>query len=416
MPRLAALHHPLRFARFVLRHFLDDECPTTAAALSYTSLLALVPLMAVTLAVVSAFPVFDQASQIMQDFLFENFVPTAGELLHEHMRRFSANAAKLSGPGILSLVIVALLLMQAIDRAFNRIWRARQKRTRVQMFLTYWAALTLGPMLIGVSILVSSYLLSLPMLSQTSSALGLDKALLLVSPFLASLLAFTLLYQVVPNRRVRFRHAFIGGLVAAVLFETTKRGFGLYIANFPTYQAIYGALATIPIFLVWLYLSWLVTLLGAETTYALGIYPFHIGKRHAEPHIDLLHAVRILSLLQRAQQQGRAMKLETLAAEDVELLEEDLEDLLYRLRRANWLSRCDDGSWVVTRDTDHATLKALRDETGLPLPEPGRRNDIPFFEALEECLDQRLQRPLTELFTEPGIGAIQEERISTTSR
>ena len=405
----ARTNHPARFARFVVARFLRDECPATAAALSYTSLLALVPLMAVTLAVISAFPVFEQASRILQDFLFENFVPTAGELLHEHMRRFSANASKLSGPGILSLVVVALLLMQSIDRAFNRIWRARQKRTRVQKFLTYWAALTLGPMLIGVSILVSSYLLSLPMLSKTSSALGLDKLLLVVSPFLASWLAFTLLYQVVPNRRVRFAHAFTGGLIASLLFELSKHAFGLYIENFPTYQAIYGALATIPIFLVWLYLSWLVTLLGAETTYALGVYPYHAGKRHADHRVDLRHAVRVLARLRQAQQRGRTMKLESLASGDIRLLEEDLEDLLYRLRDAGWLSRCEDGGWAVIKDLDTATIRELRDTTRLPLPEPERLHGSPFFSELERCLDQRLETPLHPLFDEAGERPTQPE-------
>ena len=389
--------HPARFGLFVLRRFLRDDCPSSAAALSYTSLLALVPLMAVMLAVVAAFPVFDQASEILQNFLFENFVPAAGEMLHEHLNRFSANASRLSGPGIVSLVVVALLLMSSIDRTFNKIWHARQKRTTVMKFLTYWATLSLGPMLIGTSILVSSYLLSLPLFSATSSALGLDKALLRVSPFLASLLAFTLLYQVVPNRRVRFAHAFTGGLVAAMLFELSKRAFGLYIANFPTYQAIYGALATVPIFLVWLYLSWLVTLLGAETAYCLGIYPYYAGHRHADQRINLLHAVRVLALLQQAQRNDTPMKLESLARADIGLLEEDLEDLLYRLRKAHWLSRCDDASWVPTRDMHTATAGLLRESTRLPLPGPGQTHHD-WFDELESLIAGRLDLPVSRLF------------------
>ncbi len=214
---------------------MRHEAPQNAAALTYTTLLSLVPLMTVMLAVLSAFPVADRVNEIIQDFVFKNFVPTSGELLQQYLLEFSAKASSLTGTGAVFLVIVALMMMATIDRALNVIWEVQAKRSFASKFLIYWAVLSFGPVLIGASVLVTSYLVSLPILSEAASS-GMGRSLLGLTPVSASALAFTMMYAVVPNRRVRMGHALIGGIFAAVLFEMAKRGFAFYITQFPTYR------------------------------------------------------------------------------------------------------------------------------------------------------------------------------------
>ncbi|PJG57775.1 virulence factor BrkB family protein [Aeromonas cavernicola] len=274
--RVAHLIHFLRqdgrhFAHFVWRRVEQDKVTVTAGYLAYVTLLSLVPMVAVVFGMMSAFPVFQSLKKEMEQFVYHNFVPTAGEVLKEYIDGFVANATNTTAVGIGALIVVALMLISAIDKNLNAIWRATQRRPLAQAFAMYWMILTLGPVLIGASIAISSYIFSLRFLSQ-ESLFGIGYLLLRGLPFFFSVLTFLLVYTVVPNCKVRLAHAFVGALVAATLFELAKRGFAIYITNFPSYQAIYGALATIPILFVWVYLSWLVVLLGAETTSCLGEY------------------------------------------------------------------------------------------------------------------------------------------------
>ena len=269
---LSFLRHDGRhFAQFVWGRFQQDRLTVTAGYLAYVTLLSLVPMIAVVFGMMSAFPVFQSLKQAMEQFVYHNFVPTAGEVLKEYIDGFVANATNTTAVGIGALVVVALMLISAIDKNLNYIWRSTQGRPLTQAFAMYWMILTLGPVLIGASIAISSYIFSLRLFG-AESLFGIGYLLLRGLPFLFSVLTFLLVYTVVPNCKVRLAHAFIGALVAATLFELAKRGFAIYITSFPSYQAIYGALATIPILFVWVYLSWLVVLLGAETTACLGEY------------------------------------------------------------------------------------------------------------------------------------------------
>ena len=254
-------HDGAHFAQFVWGRFQQDRLTVTAGYLAYVTLLSLVPMVAVVFGMMSAFPVFQTLKQQMEQFVYHNFVPTAREMLKEYIDGFVANATNTTAVGIGALIVVALMLISAIDKNLNYIWRSTQNRPLAQAFAMYWMILTLGPVLIGASLAISSYILSLKLFAAAS----LFGAGCLVFGFL-------LIYTVVPNCKVRLTHALIGALVAATLFELAKRGFSIYITNFPSYQAIYGALATIPILFVWVYLSWLVVLLGAETTACLGEY------------------------------------------------------------------------------------------------------------------------------------------------
>ena len=264
-------HDGAHFAQFVWGRFQQDRLTVTAGYLAYVTLRSLVPMVAVVFGMMSAFPVFQTLKQQMEQFVYHNFVPTAGEMLKEYIDGFVANATNTTAVGIGALIVVALMLISAIDKNLNYIWRSTQNRPLAQAFAMYWMILTLGPVLIGASLAISSYILSLKLFA-ADSLFGAGYLVLRSLPFLFSVFGFLLIYTVVPNCKVRLTHALIGALVAATLFELAKRGFSIYITNCPSYQAIYGALATIPILFVWVYLSWLVVLLGAETTACLGEY------------------------------------------------------------------------------------------------------------------------------------------------
>lgn len=356
------------FSALLLHHFVQDGAVQHAAALSYTTLLSLVPLMTVMLALFSAFPASELIADQIEDFIFENFVPAAGEAVQEHLRNFSHKAARLTGVGFLFLTLVALLLMANIDRAFNAIWHVQRKRGSVATFLVYWAILSLGPILIVVSVAGTSYLVSMPFFSVDETVVLLRTRLLGTTPILISALAFTLLYALVPNRSVPIRHALAGGVLAALLFEFAKRGFAFYVTHFPTYEAIYGAMAVVPIFLIWLYLSWIVTLLGAEFTYCLGIY--RDDWRHAPQRrgSEFLATMRLLRSLKEAQREGQTMTARELAKGEAGLTEPYLEGLLGKLQQIRLVARTEDKRWILSRDLREVTLLDLYQAAPFVLP------------------------------------------------
>ena len=341
--------------------------------------------MTVILAVFSAFPIAERVSEAIQDFLFQNFVPTSGEVLRQYLQDFSDKASKLTGAGFAFLIVVALMLMASIDRALNAIWEVRSPRSALNKFVVYWAILSIGPLLIGVSVVATSYLISLPLISE-AAATGMGRELLGLTPIMASTLGFSLVYALVPNRHVSLKHAIIGGVIAAVLFELAKRAFGWYLTTFPTYEAIYGALATIPIFLVWIYLSWLVVLFGAELTHCLGI--FRDGESgSAVRRLELIDAVRVLSLLGEAQVRGEAMSAADMVTADRRWSEHHLEDLLNDLLELRCVHRTDTGAWVLARGLDQIELGELVRSPRFQLPLPGEV-DWPQEERLAEALEK----------------------------
>ncbi|WP_456404938.1 virulence factor BrkB family protein [Thiolapillus sp.] len=336
----------------VTKRFIADGGFERAGSLAYTTLLSLVPLMTVVFAILSAFPIAEKVSDIVQDFIFQNFMPASGEVVHQYLLEFSSKASKLSGVGFLVLLVVAIMLMATIDKTFNAIWKVKRKRRALNKFLVYWAVLSMGPVLVGASVLATSYLISLPLVSE-ATATGVGRTLLGWVPTLTSGVAFTLLYWLVPNRPVRFWHAMLGGGFAAVLFEVTKQGFAWYLTTFPTYEAIYGALAAIPIFLLWIYLSWLVVLLGAEFTYGLGAWRQLV--RHGESSAAELENMLCLALmLARAQEKGRALALQKL-----QQCSADAEYLLTKMQSHHLVERNDKGRWLLARDSHELTLYEL---------------------------------------------------------
>lgn len=259
----------LLFARYLLARMGHDRVNINAGYLAYITLLSIVPMLTVLLSVLSSFAIFENAGTALQDFVITHFVPAAGDAVKGALLEFVANTGKMSAVGGGFLFVAALMLISNIDKNLNYIWRVKDKRRAVFSFSMYWMVLTLGPILVGASIAATSYVTSLKILeSETIS--GFYNLLLRWLPFLLSFFAFVGLYLLVPNKKVRFNHAMVGAIVAALLFEASKKGFAAYITAFPSYQLIYGALAAIPILFVWVYLCWLIVLVGAEVTAALG--------------------------------------------------------------------------------------------------------------------------------------------------
>lgn len=255
----------LAFSALYLQRCQRDQVGMIGGYLAYISLLSLVPLVAVAFSVLNAFPMFSGFRLDIEAFVYANVVPSRGEELQSYINGFVENIARMTTVGVFFLVVVALMLMHNIDKTLNKIWRV-QKRPRLLISLSiYWMILTMGPILLGASIALTSYLAALTHVADSYTP-WLSMILLKLAPYFVSFMAFFILYQLVPNTRVRYRYAFWGALFSSVLFEMLKNSFALYIQHFPTYQAIYGALALVPILFVWVYLCWVVVLLGAELT------------------------------------------------------------------------------------------------------------------------------------------------------
>ncbi|WP_114785855.1 virulence factor BrkB family protein [Vibrio tetraodonis] len=259
----------VRFGRYLLARMHHDRVNVNAGYLAYITLLSIVPMLTVLLSVLSSFAVFANAGDVIQDFVITHFVPAAGDAVKQALLEFVANTGKMTAVGGLFLFVAALMLISNIDKNLNYIWRVEHKRRKVFSFSMYWMVLTLGPILVGASIAATSYVTSLKILDSDAIS-GIYELILRWLPFLLSFFAFMGLYILVPNKKVYISHAFIGAIVAALLFEASKKGFAAYITQFPSYQLIYGALAAIPILFVWVYLCWLIVLIGAEVTAALG--------------------------------------------------------------------------------------------------------------------------------------------------
>lgn len=248
-----------------IKHCKNDQITMVAGYLAFVSLLSVVPLVAVTFSIIKAFPVFESFKQEIEQFIYTNFMPNSSVQIQEYINSFVDNTSKMTAIGIIVLILVALQLISSIDKTLNSIWNIKRSRPLVISFAVYWMVLTLGPIFVGLSLGVTSYIVNIAEMADTYTP-GLSDFFIKFLPFVLSTSAFALLFMIVPNTNVKFKAALSGAFVAAVLFEASKRGFALYITSFPSYQVIYGALATIPIMFVWVYVSWIVVLLGAEFT------------------------------------------------------------------------------------------------------------------------------------------------------
>ena len=325
----------------VLR-FREDRLALTAGGLTFTTIISLVPLLTVMLAVFSAFPMFGTLEIALQKYLLQTLIPeTIVRPVMGAISQFSMRASRLGTAGLLALIVSALAMMLTIDRALNTIWRVRKRRRIVQRVVIYWAAVTLGPLIFAVSLSATSYAASASRGLLGDLPHGLAAA---VSTFDFVLETFTVaaLFRYVPNTVVRWRHAIVGGFFVAVCTALGKRALTAYFGAVPTYALVYGAFATVPIFLVWIYLSWVIVLLGA----VIAAYAPLVGKPVARwpdaPGVEFHLALVVLAELVAARLIGRGgLDADAIAAAiDIDPLQ--VGPVLDVLVDLDWVGRLDE--------------------------------------------------------------------------
>ena len=262
------------FARtsYILRHFYLSNGMQVASSLAFTSLLSFVPLLTVMFGLFGEISVLQNFSTLIQNFIFANFVPEFGQTIEQYIYIFSTKASQLTISGSVFLVLIAMMLLATIDNSFNRIWKIKKKRNPIKRILIYFSLLIMGPLLIGIGLALTSYLLSIPVIADVDTTFNVKTHLLGWLPFLMTSIAFILLYILVPNCYVYKKYAVSAGVICAILFELAKYGFGIYVKEMSGYENIYGALAILPLFLVWIYISWVIILFGAHITYCLSLF------------------------------------------------------------------------------------------------------------------------------------------------
>jgi len=346
-------------ARTLRERFREDHLGLTASSLTFTTLIALVPLVTVMLALFSAFPMFASFQIALEKYFLQSLVPDGiAKPVLGALTQFAAKATRLGAVGLVVLVVIALALMLTIDRALNAIWRVRRPRSIAQRVLVYWAALTLGPLLLGIS------------LSLTTAVLAASKAVIGVLPggvgLLLELIEFALLaagmaglYHYVPNVEVRWRHAIAGGVFVAVGLEVAKRVLAWYVGVMPTYSMVYGAFAAVPIFLLWIYVGWVIVLWGAVIAAYAPSLSMHVKRLPATPGHRFTLALAVLDELARARrsaQGGRSLS-ELAAALSTDPLQ--VEPTVEALLALDWVARLDeDGGQRLVLLVDPATTPA----------------------------------------------------------
>ena len=392
------------FIRFVAMRFKQDRCVQIAASLTFTTLLSLVPLITIALTLFSAFPVFDDFSNQIKTYLLGNLMPeTAGRVITHYTEQFAESAGRLSAVGVVFLAVTAMLMMVTISQAFNTIWRVTRQRPVIKSLVIYWAVLTLAPVLVGASLSLTSWLVGLSMGYAKHIPIfgvGMLKAL----PVLFTTLAFAILFRIVPNRYVPLTHALIGGIVASVLFETMNRVFGYYVSHFPTYKLVYGAFASVPIFLMWVYFSWLTILLGAVVAASLPHWRTP-ESQYLPAVVKMLDALRVLKLMSGGMQQGKVMTLPVLS-KALHLGFFTLEEIMERLVSADLVRKAEGQGWLMMKDAGHIRATELLHlfvlDQSVLLAEQG---DDPLKQWLAACaaqLEQDTDVTLQELFNSPA--------------
>lgn len=347
-----SIERMVRFTVRVARRFVDVGCLTLAGSLTYTTLLGLVPLLAIALSLLTAFPVFEEMARGVEVFVERNMLPPAvAQTITGYMLEFAEKAAELTVVGLGALALSAVFVLATTESAFDRIWQTRRPRPLGIRALVYGALIVAGPVLIGLSLTITAVVVTAS-IGLVKGVPGADSLLLAFVPLALTAAAFTLLYLLLASRPVRLLHAAVGGVCAAAMFELMKRAFALYLTQVPGYTLVYGAFAAVPIFLVWLYMSWVVTLVGAVIAALLPEYnrcapggpgesaPFHAG-------------LAMLSVLVAARPQAigtpRLLRAAPMSAESARVV-------LDRLAALGVIERTAGGTWALACDPDAVTL------------------------------------------------------------
>ena len=381
------------FFRFLARRFLDDNLFQAAGALSFTTVFALVPLSMVVFGVLSAFPVFSEWSDKLSDYVFSNFVPSSARSVEAYLKQLSANIGQLTTAGVIALVISLLITLNGVEATFNRIWRVHAARPQLGRFLVYWTVLTLGALMAAASLALSARFFALA-LFETNAGHLLENAMLRLAPMAIELLAFATIYRVVPHRTVKWRHALAGALLATLLLETVKAVMSLYLGSFATYSRIYGTLAFVPIFLLWIYVGWIAILLGASLASSISAFRYQPAAMRLPLGYEMYGLLRLLARFQEARGRGHGLHSDAIQHLEPILTDSLVQEMLGQLNDIKVVRRAEDGEWWLARDLDELTLAELYEACQLR---------IPIAEAHLPCRDDALGRS--------AVAAMDELRI-----
>lgn len=378
------------FVLHVYHRYKKDGCGDSAAALTYMSLFALVPLMTVIYSILSAVPAFQAVGDQIQGMIFDNFIPSTGQSVQNYLEEFSSQARSLSGIGVAFLGVTAIFMLKNIEKTFNAIWHTHENRRGLSSFLLYWAILSLGPLFIGIALGISTYLLSLKVFVEEVDSLGVTTFLLSFTPYFLTSAAFTLMFAAIPNCKVLFRHALAGGLITGLVFELAKQLFGGIVAN-TSIEAIYGTFAAVPLFLLWVYVSWQIVLAGAEFTRALEGYSDGTSDRYS----DLTLSLAILHQLWLAQRAGRAVPDHRFSQQSwlfgkYSLSDERWVRLREHLLDEQLIAFTDRGEFFLVRDLHQYTLWDLADSlNGIARADDDGDNPYHWFYRSQTLLQQQ---------------------------
>ncbi|MDE2400330.1 MAG: YihY family inner membrane protein [Burkholderiales bacterium] len=347
------------------QRFREDRLGLTAGSLTFTTTIALVPLFTVMLALFSAFPVFSRFRQALEQEFIQGFVPDAiAKPVLLALTKFALKASQLGGVGLIGLGVTAVALMLTIDHTLNAIWRVRTPRSIAQKVLVYWAALTLGPLLLGVSLSVTSYVLSASrgLVSELPGGVSFFLAVIIFGMQTAG---FAALFRYVPNTYVRWEHAWGGAVFVTLALELGQKGIALYLSKVPVYANIYGAFAAVPILLVWIYLSWVIVLLGAVIAAYTPSLLSQVKRWPDTPGYRFQLGLALLKALATVQHEAqRGYTAEALAG----LLRTDplqIEPIVETLVELDWAARLDEpegeggGRFVLLCDPDRTLIAPL---------------------------------------------------------
>lgn len=395
-----------QFVLFVIKRFEADRCREQAGSLTYTTLFAVVPMLTVFLVIISSIKALEPARQQLQQLIYSNFLPKTTIAFDKALNAFTAKSSNLTVIGILFLFFTTVMMLTSIETVFNRIWRVRETRGGIVGFMRYWTIISLGPILLGSAFAISSAAASLNVLSNNFAGYELNGALIFSSiSFLLTVLGFFILYWTIPNRSVPVKSALIASLFSTTVFELIKNLFGYAMSNFTSYEIVYGAFAAVPIFLLWIFLSWNIVLLGVEVSYALTA--FKSGKDQDRHPVIML--MDLLELFYNKQKLGESVTdteaLEVLGREEIGRWPRYAD----MLQQQNLIKSTSDDTFVLVRNLSQVDFWTFYKALPYPLP---RRDDVgnihpddlwmqklgPALIDTDDFLSAKLSIPLSTIF------------------
>lgn len=365
-----------QFISFVIRNFDRHKGIENAKALTYMSLFAVIPLLTLIAAIFSVFPAFQGFGEQVQSMIFDRLLPSSSSELENYLTTFSEQARNLTWVGAIMLIVTAFLMLLNIERSFNRIWEVNESRRGLNSFLLYWSVMSLGPLLLGLGFAISSYITSLNLFDSfldISETLGTTGLLLGIFPLLLTTGAFTLLYIAVPNCGVRFVHGLIGGLVVALSFKLVKFVFTWFI-SLASYQFVYGTFAAVPIFLMWIYICWIVILLGANLVRALPTYRTQYKSDKVHPYIVVL---ALLHLFWQQQQSGQGVRTSMLIRNNWPFNAISLSKVMKVLQKHKVIRQCGPDEYILVRDLNRLPVQTEFSWLDKGMPRAEDFDDLP---------------------------------------